>query len=156
MWTYNLSFSRRIRKSISTILNSQIFDLQADEPGVLVIQIVFSIVWQLLDASLDDEGLLQLTPETKSGWPTKSQDMEIDGYGNSDVTRLEHKERLKNTNTVMAIELIGQFLQNKVTSRILYLARQNMSELHSLQIFFLNSLCNYLVQVFKSYGFTRI
>lgn len=106
-----------------------------DGPGVLVIEIVFSIVWQLLDASLDDEGLLQLSPEKRSRWPTKAV-MEIDGCENSDGMRLEHKERLKTVNTVMAIELIGQFLQNKITSRILQLARQNMSELHSLYIFF--------------------
>ncbi|XP_027164257.1 mediator of RNA polymerase II transcription subunit 33A-like [Coffea eugenioides] len=118
---------QKIRKSISNIIHSsQIFDVQADEPGVLVIQIVFSIVWQLLDASLDDEGLLKLTPEKNSRWPTKLQDMEIDGYKNSDVMRLENKERLKNANTVMAIELIGKFLQTKVTSRIIYLARQSM------------------------------
>ena len=109
-----------------------------------MIQIVFSIVWQLLDASLDDEGLLKLTPEKNSRWPTKLQDMEIDGYKNSDVMRLENKERLKNANTVMAIELIGKFLQNKVTSRIIYLARQSMSELHSLHFFFSALICSFL------------
>ncbi|KAL3505849.1 hypothetical protein ACH5RR_031231 [Cinchona calisaya] len=118
---------QKIRNSIHSILHpSQIFDLQVDEPGVLVIEILFAILCQLLDASLDDEGLLQLTPEKKSRWPTKMQDMEIDCCENSDGMRLEHRERLKTVNTVMAIDLIGQFLQNKVTSRILYLARQNM------------------------------
>lgn len=99
--------------------------MHADEPGVLVVEIIFSIVWQLLDASLDDEGLLQLTPEKKSRWPTKPEDMEKDGCI-ADMERNEQKERLKNLNTLLAIELIGQFLQNKVTARILYLARQNM------------------------------
>ncbi|KAL6971432.1 hypothetical protein U1Q18_031108 [Sarracenia purpurea var. burkii] len=113
--------------SIDNVLHlSQIFGLQASEPGILVVEFIFSIVWQLLDASLDDEGLLELIPEKKSRW-VKSQDMELDGDDdNYDEKKLEHQERLQKLNTVMAIELIGQFLQDKVTSRILYLARQNM------------------------------
>lgn len=109
----------------SVLYLTEIFGMHADEPGVLVVEIIFSIVWQLLDASLDDEGLLQLTPEKKSRWPTKPEDMEIDGCI-TDMERNEHKERLKNLNTLLAIELIAQFLQNKVTARILYLACQNM------------------------------
>lgn len=116
---------------------TEIFGVHADEPGVLVVEIIFSLVWQLLDASLDDEGLLQLTPEKKSRWPIKPEDMEIDGCI-ADMERNEQRERLKNLNTLLAIELIGQFLQNKVTAKILYLARQNMSEF-SLYKLFLNS-----------------
>ncbi|GMP91109.1 hypothetical protein CsSME_00041944 [Camellia sinensis var. sinensis] len=57
----------KIMKSIDEVLHlSQIFSLPASEPGLLVVGFVFSIVWQLLDASLDDEGLLELTPEKKS------------------------------------------------------------------------------------------
>lgn len=96
-----------------------------------MIDIIFSIVFQLLDASLDDEGLLQLTPEKKSRWLNKPEDMDLDGFNSYGAEKFEHKERLKSMNTVMSVELIGQFLRNKVTSRILYLARQNMSELYS-------------------------
>lgn len=118
---------QKITNSLDTTLQfAEVFGMQENEPGVLVIEIVFSIIWQLLDASLDDEGLLQLTTEKKSRWPTKPPDMEIDGVESYDGNRLEHKEKLKNGNTIMAVDLIGQFLQNKVTSRILYLARQNM------------------------------
>lgn len=117
---------------------TEIFGVHADEPGVLVVEIIFSIVWQLLDASLDDEGLLQLTPEKKSRWPIKPEDMEIDGCI-ADLERNEQKEQLKNLNTLLAIELIGQFLENKVTAKILYLARQNMSAL-SLHNLFSNAM----------------
>lgn len=110
---------------------SQIFGRRAEEHGTLVIDIIFSTVFQLLDASLDDEGLLQLTPEKKSRWLNKPEDMDLDGFNSYDAEKFEHKERLKSMNTVMCVELIGQFLRNKVTSRILYLARQNMSELYS-------------------------
>ncbi|XWS31614.1 hypothetical protein CRYUN_Cryun23aG0091400 [Craigia yunnanensis] len=118
---------QKIMKSIDDALHlSLIFGVQASEPGLLLIEFVFSIVWQLLDASLDDEGLLEFTPEKRSIWPTVTQDMEIDNADNFYEKRNEHHDVLYKGNTTMAIEIIGEFLQNKVTSRILYLARRNM------------------------------
>lgn len=114
-------------KSIDDVLHlSQIYGLQVGEPGVILVEFVFSIVWQLLDASLDDEGLLELTPEKKSRWPTRPQDMEIDGHNSFSEMIIEQNEGLQKVNTAMAIEMIAEFLQNKVTSRILFLARRNM------------------------------
>ncbi|CAH9136659.1 unnamed protein product [Cuscuta epithymum] len=110
----------------SVIPFSQIFGRHPEEHGILIVEVIFAIVFQLLDASLDDEGLLQLTPEKKSIWLNKPEDMNFDGCNSSDVEKFEHKEQLKSMNTVMSIELIGQFLRNKATSRILHLARQNM------------------------------
>ena len=119
--------SHRVMKSIDATLHLfEIFGLQAMEPGILVVEFIFSIVWQLLDASLDDEGLLELTEERVSRWAIKPQEMEIDGHDIYDEKKIEYHEWLRNFNTTMAIEIIGQFLQNKVTSRILYLARRNM------------------------------
>ncbi|XWS13569.1 hypothetical protein CRYUN_Cryun36dG0048300 [Craigia yunnanensis] len=119
---------QKVMKSIDATLHLfEIFGLQAMEPGILVVEFIFSIVWQLLDASLDDEGLLELTEERVSRWAITPQEMEIDGHDIYDEKKIEYHERLRNFNTTMAIEIIGQFLQNKVTSRILYLARRNMS-----------------------------
>ncbi|KAL1072131.1 hypothetical protein V6Z11_D11G133400 [Gossypium hirsutum] len=119
---------QKIMKSVDDVLHlSQIFGAQVSEPGLLLVEFVFSIVWQLLDASLDDEGLLELTPEKRSIWPTVTQDMEIDSVDNFNEKRSEHHDVLCKGNTTMAIEIIGGFLQNKVTSRILFLARRNMS-----------------------------
>ncbi|TYG44983.1 hypothetical protein ES288_D11G138700v1 [Gossypium darwinii] len=119
---------QKIMKSVDDVLHlSQIFGVQVSEPGLLLVEFVFSIVWQLLDASLDDEGLLELTPEKRSIWPTVTQDMEIDSVDNFNEKRSEHHDVLCKGNTTMAIEIIGEFLQNKVTSRILFLARRNMS-----------------------------
>lgn len=111
--------------SIDEVLNlSQMFALQSCEPGTLLLGFVFSIVWQLLDASLDDEGLIELTPEKKSRWPTKAQDMDIDGPDGFKET--EQQEMLAKANTSLAIEMIVGFLQHTVTARLLYLARRNM------------------------------
>ncbi|KAJ4727526.1 Mediator of RNA polymerase II transcription subunit 33A like [Melia azedarach] len=118
---------QKIMKSIDDVLNlSQIFGLKVSESGFLLVEFIFSVVWQLLDASLDDEGLLEHTPEKSFRWPTRPQDMEIDGIDGFNDKRTEHHEGLCKANTTMAIEIIGDFLQNKVTSKILYLARQNM------------------------------
>ncbi|KAB2050691.1 hypothetical protein ES319_A12G005400v1 [Gossypium barbadense] len=114
-------------KSIDDVLHlSKIFGIQASEPGLVLVEFVFSIVWQLLDASLDDEGLLELTPEKRSIWPIVTQDMEIDNADNFHEKKNDHHDVLYKRNTMMAIEIIGEFLQNKVTSRILLLAQRNI------------------------------
>ncbi|XP_015939682.1 mediator of RNA polymerase II transcription subunit 33A [Arachis duranensis] len=115
----------KIMKSIDDVLHlSQIFGTSQSEPGVLVVEFVFSIVWQLLDASLDDEGLLELTPEKKSRWGALYQEMEWDeNYSNK---KTEFHEQLQNANTLAAVEIIGKFMQDKVSSRILCLARRNL------------------------------
>ncbi|XP_047333789.1 mediator of RNA polymerase II transcription subunit 33A [Impatiens glandulifera] len=116
--------NEKVMNSIDSILClSNVFCLEVNEPGILLVGFIFSIVCQLVDASLDDEGLLELVPEKKSHWLIQpTEEMEVD------VKTVEHHEKLQKSNTTMAIELIGQFLQSKVTSRILFLACQNMSK----------------------------
>ncbi|KAL7144625.1 hypothetical protein ABFS83_07G024900 [Erythranthe nasuta] len=120
----NLPNYHKTMNSIDKVLDlSQIFGLQENEASVQLVLFIFSTVWRLVDAALDDEGLLQLT-ENEPKWPVRPQDMEIDNV--YEEKRKEYGEILQNINTIMAVELIGQFLQNKATSKILYLARQNM------------------------------
>jgi len=117
----------RVMKSIDGVLHlSNIFGVSQSEPGILVVEFLFSIVWQLLDASLDDEGLLEFTPDKKSRWAALYHDMELDRLDNYSDKKTEHHEKLQNVNTLMAVEMIGKFLQDKISSRILYLARQNL------------------------------
>ncbi|KAL5561633.1 hypothetical protein UlMin_031380 [Ulmus minor] len=116
---------QKIMESIDDVLHlSQIYGLQVSEPGVLLVEFVFTIVWQLLDASLDDEGLLELTPEKKSRWPTRPQEIEIDGPNCFSDRRSDTD--LHKSNAEMTNDIIVEFLKSKVTSRILYLARRNM------------------------------
>ncbi|CAA7044175.1 unnamed protein product [Microthlaspi erraticum] len=112
--------------SIDDILHlSEIFGLHDQEPGTILLAFVFSIVWQLVDASLDEEGLLELTCNKTSKWPSGPHDMEIDGLENS-LKRNDNHHVLEKANTQLAIELILDFLHNKVSSRILHLASLNM------------------------------
>jgi len=113
--------------SIEQVLHlSQVYGLQASEAGILLVEFVFTIVWQLLDASLDDEGLLDLTPEKKSNWLTRAENMDVDTYDNDNQKRFELLEKLRSVNNVMAVGIISQFLKNDVTSRILCLVHHNM------------------------------
>ncbi|KAK2649222.1 hypothetical protein Ddye_016711 [Dipteronia dyeriana] len=114
-------------KSIDDILHlSRTFGLKVCEPGLLLLEFVFSVVWQLLDASLDDERLLELAQENNFRWSARPVDVEIDSLNSFNEKRTEHHEGLCKANTIMAIEIIGEFLRNKETSRILYLACKNM------------------------------
>ncbi|KAH6769857.1 REF4-related 1 [Perilla frutescens var. hirtella] len=122
----NLPNYEKTMFSLDEVLHlSRVFGMQANEASALLVLFVFSIVWQLVDTALDDEGLLQLT-ENEPRWPVKPQDMEADIHDMFEGKRKEYNERLRAINTILAIELLGEFLQNKVTSRILHLARQNM------------------------------
>ncbi|KAK4755757.1 hypothetical protein SAY87_009514 [Trapa incisa] len=117
----------KVMESIDSVLRlSEIFGLAEADAGTVVMEFIFSIAWQLLDASLDDEGLLELTPEKNSMWGVKPNDMEIDSYEGFEEKWNEKQGRLQSANTKMAIELIDLFLQNKLTSRILYLAHRNL------------------------------
>lgn len=115
----------KIMKSVDDALHlSQIFAVPITEPGLLVATFVFSTVWQLLDASLEDERLLELTPEKKSRWPIGIQDMQIDSNKGFNERKTENK--MHKLNTIMAVEIIGEFFKHTGTSRILHLARRNM------------------------------
>lgn len=53
------------------------FVSEACEAGVFVMQYVLCITWQLVDAILDDEGLLELTSEKMSQWPMRPYNVRI-------------------------------------------------------------------------------
>lgn len=113
--------------SIDDVLHlSEKFGVQACEPGVLVVEYVFAILWQLLDATLDDEGLQEITPVKNPEWVTRTQDMEIEGEVSHSEKKIEFNEKLQKLNTIMAIEVVWHFLHQKVISKLLSLARENM------------------------------
>ncbi|XP_028223664.1 mediator of RNA polymerase II transcription subunit 33B-like [Glycine soja] len=80
----------------------------------------------LLAASLDDEGLLDHTAENKPRWLSRSHDMNIDGPDSFTEKKTEQAEGFQKKNTAIAIEIIAEFLQQKMTSRILSLVHWNI------------------------------
>lgn len=110
-------------KSIDDVLQlSQVYGQKVCESGAVLVEFVFSIVWQLLEASLDDEGLLDHTPR----WLSRSHSMDIDEPDCISEMKTEQKERWQRESTAIAIEIIAEFLQNKTTSRLLSLVHRNM------------------------------
>ncbi|XP_027351065.1 mediator of RNA polymerase II transcription subunit 33B-like [Abrus precatorius] len=134
----------KFMKSIDEVLQlSQVYSQKVSEPGVVLVEFVFSIVWQLLEASLDDEGLLDHTSENNPRWLSRSHDMNIDEPDSFSEKKTE-QEGLQKANTVVAIEIIAEFLQHKITSRILSLVHRNMSSqwgsfVHQIQLLASNS-----------------
>nr|XP_029143291.1 mediator of RNA polymerase II transcription subunit 33A isoform X2 [Arachis hypogaea] len=119
--------SATIMTSIDEVLLlSQVYNRKDCEPGVVLVEFVFSIVWQLLEALLDDEGLLDHASEDNPRWLRRSDDMNIGSPDCFAGKKTEQRGELQRENTAMAIEIVAEFLQNKITSRILSLVHQNM------------------------------
>ncbi|XP_057535996.1 mediator of RNA polymerase II transcription subunit 33A-like isoform X2 [Amaranthus tricolor] len=117
----------KILKALDDALHiSDIFGFQASDPAVLLVLSVFANVWQLVDATLDDEGLLEFTPDKNSRWLSAIHDIEVDDQGHFLENRLEHGEGVLKSNTLMAIQMIVGSLQSRVTSQIFFLVHQNM------------------------------
>ncbi|XP_076901146.1 mediator of RNA polymerase II transcription subunit 33A-like [Bidens hawaiensis] len=135
----------KIMESIDDTLHlNKIFGFESSEPGLVLVEFIFSVVWELLYASLDDENLLELVPEKTSPWPIKSVDMDIDDHNNYGEHKIDYHQGLYKMNTITAIEIIGEIFRDKVTSRILQLARRNMpahwgSFMHHLRLLVGNS-----------------
>ncbi|KAI3805972.1 hypothetical protein L1987_21860 [Smallanthus sonchifolius] len=135
----------KIMESIDDTLHlNKIFGFQSSEPGLVLVEFLFSVVWELLYVSLDDENLLELVPEKNTLWPTKPLDMEIDDHSNYGENKIDYHQGLYKMNTITAIEIIGEIFRSKVTSRILQLARRNMpahwgSFMHHLRLLVGNS-----------------
>ncbi|KAL5082157.1 hypothetical protein RYX36_010578 [Vicia faba] len=134
-----------IMESIDDVLKlSQIYGQKDCETGVVLVEFVFSILSQFLEASLDDERLLYNIPEIRPRWINNSHDMDIDVPDCNSRMHREQKEWLLRENTKLAIEIIVEFLQNKMTSRLLSLVHRNMplhwgSFNYQMQLLALNS-----------------
>nr|CAB3452351.1 unnamed protein product [Digitaria exilis] len=117
---------RKIMDLIDAELSlSKIFGISTCQPGVFVVHFVLCILWQLVDVVLDDEGLLELTPENKAQWPTRPEDVSTFEETFTEQ-RTEKIEKLQKMNTATTMELIEHLLRDKVITRILSLARENM------------------------------
>lgn len=131
---------------------SKIFGLSTGQPGVFVVHFVLCILWQLVDVVLDDEGLLELTPEKKAQWPTRPEDVSTFEETFTEQ-RIEKIEKLQKMNTVSTMELIEHLLRDKVITRILSLARENMYGFFNFNYSFnrvVTSLSSYHLEMLNS------
>ncbi|KAF1881036.1 hypothetical protein Lal_00023067 [Lupinus albus] len=125
-----------VMNSIDDVLHLSHNEAEA-EPGVVLVQFLFSILSQLLEATLHDEGLLHHHHHHHHMDHMNHIDhMDMDTNNNNnniteekeekDDNKTENTEESHRANTAMAIEIIAHFLQNKITSTILSLLHRNM------------------------------
>jgi hypothetical protein len=109
---------------------SQVFGTPLTELGQTVVLFLFTAISYLLDATAEDWGL-------QVGWSEKQwiltgstgqHDMEIDVENTINEKRQRHRENLRRTNSLMAMEAIGKLMEHKRTSSLLRLVRRNMPE----------------------------
>eukprot|EP01018_Ginkgo_biloba_P000531 Gb_17496 [translate_table: standard] len=100
------------------------------EFGQAVVVFVFTVVSNLVDATLEDWGLQVGWSDTQSiaTGNAGQHDMEIEVEDDINEKRRRHREHLWRTNTVMAVEVFGKFMEHKRTSTLLRLARRNLCE----------------------------
>ncbi|OIV92578.1 hypothetical protein TanjilG_02341 [Lupinus angustifolius] len=97
------------------------------EAGVVLVQFLFSILSQLLEATLHDEGLLNHHHMDHMDMDNNNNNIIItEEKEEKDDNKTENTEESHRANTAMAIEIIAHFLQNKITSKILSLHHRNM------------------------------
>lgn len=119
----------RIIKSVDAALQlSETYKICILELGHLSVLFFFSIVVGLIDITFNDMGLPVNSPDIPTG-PFGNgdvQDMDVDSTGNYNVRRNEHREFLRKTNSIMAIEVLAKLTENRKAMLPLRLVHLNM------------------------------
>ncbi|KAJ4832513.1 hypothetical protein Tsubulata_000069 [Turnera subulata] len=98
------------------------------ELGHLFILSFFSIFVGLIDSIFEDIGLEMKSGDVVDGPFGTVDDMDVDMRGNYNVVRNEHREMLRKTNSVMALEVLAKLTESRKAMVLLRLVHLNMSE----------------------------
>ena len=110
----------RIVKAVDDALQlSQSFRLPVTKLGQIVVLFVFTLVSSLVDAITEDFGL-QLR------WSEEQYRLTGNMGHDSNSKRHEHRENLRRTNIVVAVDMVRKLTQHKRTSTFLRLVYRNM------------------------------
>jgi hypothetical protein len=119
----------RIVKVVDDALQlSQSFRLPVTKLGQIVVLFVFTLVSSLVDAISEDFGL-QLRWSEEQYRLTRNMgqhDMTMEVEDDSNRKRNEHRENLRRTNIVVAVDMVRKLTQQKRTSTFLRLVYRNM------------------------------
>lgn len=125
------SESEKIAKAVDDALQlSKSFHIPVAELGQTVVLFVFTLVLDLVDAIAEDSGL-QLRWSEKQSRLTGNVgqcDIAIEVEDDSNSERQEHRENIRRTNIVVAIDMVRKLTQHKRTSTFLRLVYRNMPE----------------------------
>ena len=119
----------RIVKAVDDALQlSQSFRLPVTKLGQIVVLFVFTLVSSLVDAIAEDFGLqLRWSEERyRLNGNMGQHDMTMEVEDDSNSKRHEHRENLRRTNIVVAVDMVRKLTQQKRTSTFLRLVYRNM------------------------------
>ncbi|PKA61809.1 Mediator of RNA polymerase II transcription subunit 33A [Apostasia shenzhenica] len=121
----------KITKSIDEALHlSRAYGLDKIDFGHAVIFFVLTIITRLMDAILEDLGMKFVFSDKDANIYVAEdhQDMEIDSTGNLNDKRKEHRDQLRKSNTLMALEVVEKIMSNKKNKAFLHIIHLNMPE----------------------------
>ncbi|PIA59704.1 hypothetical protein AQUCO_00400539v1 [Aquilegia coerulea] len=122
---------KKITKSVDDALQlTKTYEVHIAESGHAFALFLFSIIVGLIDSTLED-WKLQLSSTDKLNGMFKDSDhqaMDVDSKVDHTDIRLELRERLHKTNSMRAIEVLGELTENKRAVVLLRLVLLNMPE----------------------------
>lgn len=130
-----VNLAPRITKSIDAALQlSKSYGVSGTDFGHVVILFVLIVITKLIDCVLEDCGISSgTTQEQESVYPTEGpQLMDLDVKGISAVKQNEHREQLRQKNTVMALEVLHIMASDRKIQAFLRLICLNMYVLNNL------------------------
>ncbi|XP_050235406.1 mediator of RNA polymerase II transcription subunit 33A-like [Mercurialis annua] len=122
----------KIIKSVDVALNlSHTYGIQVLELGHVLVLFFFSIVAGLIDSTFTDWGLLMKSPNVASGpfGNDNNQDMDVDAKGKYNIGRSEHRELLRKTNPLFAIEVLVKITESRKAIILLRSVHLNKPEI---------------------------
>lgn len=119
----------RIIKSVDAAMQLfQSYGVHATELGHVYVLFFFSTFLGLIDSSLDDFGL-QTTTEDKPGFISGIMDlrkMDVDLTGTCHDKRVERREWMRRTNSLVALEVLEKISESKRGAILLRVVRLHM------------------------------
>ncbi|KAJ9185518.1 hypothetical protein P3X46_005145 [Hevea brasiliensis] len=123
---------QKIIKSVDVALQlSHTYRVQVQELGHVLVLFFFSIVVGLIDSTFNDWGLRMKSSDIPSGplGNADNKDMDVDAWGNYNIGRYEHRELLRKTNSLFAIEVLVKLTESRKAMVLLRIVYLNMPEI---------------------------
>ncbi|XP_031387475.1 mediator of RNA polymerase II transcription subunit 33A-like isoform X2 [Punica granatum] len=121
----------RIIKSVDAAMQlSQAYELHITELGHAYVLFFFSTVVGLIDSTVDDWEYQNTTKDRPSGIPGSMdlQKMDVDLKGTQNDKRVERRDWMRRTNSLMALEVLEKISESKKGATLLRVIHLNMPE----------------------------
>ena len=107
---------------------SQLYGVSVSDFGTVAVQFLLMLIWRLMDATLEDWGVL-ITRTTKQEHVMQmhhkeESHMDVDDY--MEEKQVGQREQMHATNCIAAIDLVSKIMQNKMLKCLLRIAYHNL------------------------------